>query len=186
MARIGRPPAIEIPIDDLRSLTEAGWRLRQIAEKFGCSKQVVWWQMRKAGIPRQPQHSCPGAANPAWKGGRYLDDDGYVLIHAPDHPHATKDGRVREHRLAMEKKLGRLLLPTEVVHHIDGDRANNSPENLDVFSRNGLHLAATLAGKAPNWSEDGKRRIREAVSRPRGRRRQPNPDPTGSGALPSS
>jgi hypothetical protein len=36
------------------------------------------------------------------------------------------------HRVVMETKLGRPLLPGEVVHHIDGNKRNNDPENLEL------------------------------------------------------
>lgn len=182
MATIGRPRAIQMDMDDVRRMTEGGARLSVIARKYGCSKQTVLNRMKEAGIPAHPRHSCPGELNPAWKGGRYYDDDGYVLIYAPDHPHATKDGRVREHRLVAEKKLGRYLLPTEVVDHRDGVKDNNRPSNLRVFERNGEHLAVTLKGRCPKWSEEGKRRIREAARRPRARRKKPTPAPSESGA----
>lgn len=57
----------------------------------------------------------------------------YKLIYMPNHPHATKAGYVREHRLVMEKQLGRYLKPNEVVDHINGDTENNSPSNLRVM-----------------------------------------------------
>lgn len=44
------------------------------------------------------------------------------------------------HRVVAEQKLGRKLLPGEVVHHIDGDRLNNHPDNLMVFSSQAEHL----------------------------------------------
>lgn len=44
-----------------------------------------------------------------------------------------------EHRVVAEEILGRKLMPGEVVHHIDGDKRNNSPENLMVFSSQAEH-----------------------------------------------
>lgn len=56
------------------------------------------------------------------------------------------DGKpVREHRAILEKHLGRKLLPGEVVHHIDGIKANNAPENLQPLPA-GYH--SSLLSKA--------------------------------------
>ena len=59
--------------------------------------------------------------------------------------------------------LGRPLLRTEVVHHKDDDPANNDPSNLQVFASNTDHLAATLKGKTPKWTEAGKERIAAGI-----------------------
>jgi hypothetical protein len=96
---------------------------------------------------------------PMWNGGEKLMK-GYIYRRVPDHPNGTKHGNyVAVHRLVMERKLGRYLLPTEVVDHIDGNIQNNHPDNLRVFSSNAEHLRETLKGKRPNWSAAGKRQI---------------------------
>lgn len=161
----GRPRSVVLPMGEIRLLAKKGWCLRELAAKYGCSRQCMLDRMREAGIPRLPPYSMPGQRNGQWKGGRQTDDDGYILIWIPTHPHATCAGTVREHRLVMELKLGRYLLPTEVVHHIDGNRANNAPENLELFATNGEHLATTLKGKRPRWTEAGKERIRQGILR---------------------
>lgn len=65
--------------------------------------------------------------------------NGYVLIYDPDNPSSMTSGHpgyVYEHRAVAERILGRPLDVDEVVHHLDHDRSNNSPENLCVMSEN--------------------------------------------------
>jgi hypothetical protein len=59
--------------------------------------------------------------------------DGYVDVRQPDHPDAQATGWISEHRLVMEKKVGRRLLPDETVHHINGARDDNRPANLELW-----------------------------------------------------
>lgn len=165
MARTGRPRTLVLPMDQIRELAEMGWCLRDLATKFGCSRQAMCDRMKESGIPRLPPWSHPGDRNPAWLGGRQIDSDGYVLIWIPDHPYATAHGYVREHRLVMENQIGRYLIPGEVVHHRDKDKQNNDPSNLELFGSNADHLREELTGQIPQWTEDGKRRIREGVRR---------------------
>jgi hypothetical protein len=74
-----------------------------------------------------------------WKGGRILCNNAYVSLFRPNHPFADGKGYVREHRLFMEAHIGRVLLPTELVHHINGDTGDNRIENLMLFSSNNEH-----------------------------------------------
>lgn len=80
-----------------------------------------------------------GNGNPRWKGGKRKDKTGYLIVYSPNHPYARRRF-VREHRLVMENYLGRILLPTEIVHHIDGDKANNHIDNLLLFKSNKEHV----------------------------------------------
>ena len=80
-----------------------------------------------------------GKNNPKWKGGKMIVG-GYVYRYNPKHPLATKMGYVCEHRLVMEKKIGRYLMPTEVVHHRDEDKKNNIISNLELIESTGKHF----------------------------------------------
>lgn len=73
-----------------------------------------------------------------WKGGQKRDR-GRVLIHQPSHPRANKRGYVYRYVLVAEEMLGRNLTPEEVVHHINGDEADDRPENLHVFPNQAEH-----------------------------------------------
>jgi hypothetical protein len=88
-----------------------------------------------------------GYANPNWKGGRRVEG-GYVLIYQPDHPKSKTNGYVREHVLVMENKIGRSLVRQENVHHINGDKQDNRPVNLELWSTSqppGQRVADKLA-----------------------------------------
>lgn len=76
-----------------------------------------------------------GSNNYHWSGGRKYHSGGYVCVYAPDHPCRDKNGFVLEHRLVMEQKLGRILSSDEIVHHINGNKEDNRPENLELTNR---------------------------------------------------
>lgn len=84
------------------------------------------------------KQSQDGDKNPNWRGGRSIGTNGYIFRYAPDHPYQY-NGYILEHRAVMEEKLGRILEPHEVVHHIDGNKQNNSPDNLQLFTTASEH-----------------------------------------------
>jgi len=53
-------------------------------------------------------------------------DYNYALV--KDHPNATKNGYVLEHRIVMENHIGRLLTKDEIVHHINENKKDNRIE----------------------------------------------------------
>lgn len=103
-----------------------------------------------------------GAMNTKWKGGRIVHK-GYVLLYAPNHPAATRSKPyVREHRLVMEKLLGRLLTSAEHVHHIDHNRSNNEPSNLLVIglaAHQAMHHSPTPISRLCDWCGKATTRI---------------------------
>lgn len=83
-----------------------------------------------------------GIRNPNWRGGRTITSHGYVLIRVGKKHHLSDvRGYAYEHRLVAEAKIGRRLIPGEQVHHTDGDKQNNRPENIEVKATTAHHRA---------------------------------------------
>lgn len=115
-----------------------GWHLKRNTNHF-CSRQCAN-NFNWLGKPQSLEQHLKIKAkvrrenHGMWKGGRYLNQNGYVMILKPEHPSSDINGYVREHRVVMEKKLGRFLKRFEVVHHIDHNKINNKITNLMLFS----------------------------------------------------
>lgn len=77
-----------------------------------------------------------GQANGHWRGGRTRHKAGYVMVRVPGHPRARQNSPyVFEHILVAEELLGRYLVDGESVHHRNGVRDDNRPENLELWTR---------------------------------------------------
>ena len=87
-----------------------------------------------AGIRKRFPNGRYGREAANWKGGRQKTSGGHIYKYAPEHPCANRNGYVMEHRLVVERVLGRILEPGEVVHHINGIPDDNRAENLQVMT----------------------------------------------------
>jgi hypothetical protein len=72
--------------------------------------------------------------------GKFKTTRGYIFVLSPNHPSVNSAGYVFEHRLVMEKHIGKYLKPSEQVHHINGNRSDNRIENLQLFANITEHM----------------------------------------------
>jgi hypothetical protein len=73
------------------------------------------------------------------KYGKAKHQEGYMRVFSPDHRYASKNGYVFEHRIVYEAANKCCLLRWAVIHHINGIKDDNRPENLEAYS-NGKHV----------------------------------------------
>jgi hypothetical protein len=117
------------------------WETRRKTSKSEKGKKISQETRRRLSVAHKGLSA--GSKHPNWKGGKYKECNGYVQIWMPSHPHADKRGYIREHRLVMEKVLGRYLESREIVHHKNGLKGDNRPENLRL-TNNSDHIKERL------------------------------------------
>lgn len=128
----------------IKQLYLDGKTSNEIAQMLGHSPSGICWILQQMGIARRTFSESRelrfpggrrGADHPRWIGGLVDSGQGYLFRYAPENPNADKRGYVMEHRLVMEKHIGRPILPTEIVHHKNGDRKDNRIENLEIVTK---------------------------------------------------
>ena len=130
-----------IGIDEIvRLYIEEQWSLRRIASEIGRDRKFVKARLRKAGVKIRGQghplveqsKARKGDKNGKWKGGHYKMSNGYVVVLSPDHKRASKSGYVMRSILVWEKANSKQLPDGWIIHHKNGRKDDDRPENLEA------------------------------------------------------
>lgn len=118
-----------------RCYYEFNSRIPPTMECAFCHKVVerrrIYWNGKNMGFDKRAKYCSTDCQNKAQFTGGFIDKNGYRVF-----TRANKGSplQIYEHREVMEKILGRTLLSNETIHHKNGDRQDNRPENLELFN----------------------------------------------------
>lgn len=131
-------------MDDILLRVGQGDTLRKIAEETGVFVETIRKLANRRGVPyAKPESRTPAKEVHGTLGyGGYVEllvDRGGAYGYLVKHGGRTR-GYAPLHRMRMHDKLGRQILPNEIVHHVDGDIYNNSLPNLEIFHSVEAHL----------------------------------------------
>lgn len=130
--------------------------MNQIGKMYGVGPGIVDAKLKELNIKTRTRQEgkiisgtrMKGKNNPNYKSGRTQNGkDGYVFILKPEHPRAHQ-GYVPEHILVWEETHNKFLPEDWVIHHLNGVKNDNRPENLAAMpNRKHKILIPTLKGR---------------------------------------
>jgi len=136
-----------------------GLSSNKIALKLGVTGSAIRIAMLKLGIKtRSLSDALSGSRHYAWQGGKSKTSTGYIEVYMPEHPRANKRKRVYEHILVWESTHSRKLRKGEIVHHLNGIKDDNRPENLiAMMGKEHIRWIPTLQKRIRQLEEELKR-----------------------------
>jgi len=120
-------------VNQIYELFESGSTIAEIVQKLSTNRETVRQYLLKRYTPKQKRviirkniRWLRGQDSPNWKGGREVTKAGYICLWI------SRKEKILEHRKIMQDHLGRKLTKPEVVHHINGNNADNRLANLQL------------------------------------------------------
>lgn len=123
-------------IDVATALNRSKSSIEHKASRLGIHKDERFFPVKSAAMKE---------AHPRKE--RRITSKGYVCRYVPDHPCATKNGLVMEHRLVVEEHIGHYLDKDMDVHHINGIKDDNRIENLMVLTHSEHTILHNIGGR---------------------------------------
>jgi len=123
----------------LKSKNKVALNCSSCNKLYGVAPSVLKWSNLRGHKHRFCSRDCfvsfhigKNVAN--WKGGRIVTDRGYILVQDKDTDRPIAGSYRYEHQKVVERAIGRQLREDEHIHHKDGNRSNNSINNLQIVS----------------------------------------------------
>ena len=151
---------------EIQKMYKSGMSVYEIGEKLGFHGTLIHSRLKRMGLKLRSLSEAQKVAHktgraksmfkpmddhPYWKGGKTQTGGGHILLKIPNHPSATKRGCILEHRYVWEKTYNKKIPRGYDIHHLNGIKTDNRPENLIAIKHN----------EHRNLSEPFKKRIRE-------------------------